>query len=156
MKSFKLVATGGTFDILHEGHYAILSKSFQVGEHVIIGVTGDEFALKRKPNEKIMHKYSVRVKNLEIAISSKFGNVGYTISKLDNIYGPTVLSNKVEAIVNSAETKSNAIEINKMRKKKGLQPLKIITISTVRSEDGVRISSSRIRAGLIDSKGKLI
>jgi pantetheine-phosphate adenylyltransferase len=54
--------------------------------------------------------------------------------------------------VNSAETKSNAIEINKMRKKKGLQPLKIITISTVRSEDGIRISSSRIRAGLINSK----
>lgn len=156
MKSFRFVATGGTFDVLHKGHYALLSKAFQVGEHVIIGVTSDELALKKKPNEKLMYHYCERVKNLEKAISSRFGKVEYTISKLDNIYGPTVLSNRVEAIVSSDETKSNASEINTIRKKKGLQPLKIITIPTVRSQDAIKISSSRIRAGLIDADGKLI
>ena len=156
MKSFRFVATGGTFDILHKGHYALLSKAFQVGEHVIIGVASDEFALKRKPNERLIYHYCERVKNLEEAISSKFGKVEYTISKLDNIYGPTVLSNSVEAIVSSYETKSNASEINIIRKKRGLQPLKIITIPTIRSQDAVKISSSRIRAGLIDEDGKLI
>jgi pantetheine-phosphate adenylyltransferase len=156
MKSFRFVATGGTFDILHKGHYALLSKAFQVGGHVIIGVTSDEFALQRKPNEKLIYRYCERVKNLEEAISSKFGKVEYTISKLDNIYGPTVLSNRVEAIVSSYETKSNASEINIIRKKRGLQPLKIITIPTIRSQDAVKISSSRIRAGLIDEDGKLI
>jgi pantetheine-phosphate adenylyltransferase len=156
MKSFKLVATGGTFDLLHKGHYALLSKAFEVGEHVIIGVTSDEFATKQKPNEKLMNRYSQRVRNLEKAISCRFGDVGYTISKLDNIYGPTVISNKVEAIVSSNETKSNASEINVVRRKNGLQPLKVITIPTVRSKDAIKISSSRIRAGLIDSDGKLI
>jgi pantetheine-phosphate adenylyltransferase len=156
MKLFKLVATGGTFDLLHKGHYTLLSKAFQVGEHVIIGVTSDEFAIKKKPNEKLMNRYHQRVKNLEKAISCRFGNVGYTISKLDNFYGPTVLSNKVQAIVSSNETKSNASEINAIRRQKGLRALKIITVSTVRSEDAIKISSSRIRAGLIDAEGKLI
>ena len=47
-KRFKTVATGGTFDILHEGHYALLSRSFQLGERVIIGITSDKYALKER------------------------------------------------------------------------------------------------------------
>ena len=156
MKSFKIVATGGTFDILHEGHFALLTKSFQLGKYVIIGVTSDEFAAKKKPNQKILHPFSDRVKHLENAISQKFGHVRYVIKMLDDIYGPTVLSSKTEAIVTSEESKSNALEINKVRISNGLKALRIFIVPTVKSEDGLKISSSRIRAGLIDEKGKVI
>jgi pantetheine-phosphate adenylyltransferase len=47
-KRFDLVATGGTFDEIHAGHLALLSKAFELGKTVIIGITSDEFAIKRK------------------------------------------------------------------------------------------------------------
>ncbi|HZD12696.1 MAG TPA: adenylyltransferase/cytidyltransferase family protein, partial [Candidatus Binatus sp.] len=108
-KRFKLVATGGTFDILHEGHYALLSRSFQLGEHVIIGITSDDYVLKEKGCQTILHGYNKRKRQLEKAIHSIFGDVKYTVSKLENFYGPTVLSNEVEAIIASQETKGNGI-----------------------------------------------
>jgi pantetheine-phosphate adenylyltransferase len=66
-----------------------------------------------------------------------------------------VLSSLTEAIVTSEESKPNAEEINKLRTRNGLEPLKIFIVPTVKSEDGLKISSSRIRAGLIDKKGKV-
>ena len=45
---FDIVATGGTFDILHKGHYMLLLKAFEVGRHVIIGVSSDNYATWRK------------------------------------------------------------------------------------------------------------
>jgi pantetheine-phosphate adenylyltransferase len=155
-KRFRLVATGGTFDILHEGHYALLSRSFQLGERVIIGITSDDYALKEKGCQTILHDYNKRARQLEHAIHSKFGDVKYTTSKLENFYGPTVLSNEVEAIIASQETKGNGIKINKLRKKNGLKLLKIITVPIIKSEDGLRLSSSRIRSGEIDSTGRLL
>ena len=155
-KRFKLVATGGTFDILHEGHLALLSRSFQLGERVIIGVTSDDYALKEKGGKTILHGYTKRVRRLKHAIHSNFGRVKYTISKLENFYGPTVLSGEVEAIIASQETKRNGIKINKLRKKNGLALLIIITVPIIKSQDGVRLSSSRIRSGEIDSSGKLL
>jgi len=155
-KRFKLVATGGTFDILHEGHLALLSRSFQLGESVIIGVTSDDYALKEKGGQTILQGYTKRVRQLKHAIHANFGSVKYTISKLENFYGPTVLSGEVEAIIASQETKRNGIKINKLRKKNGLALLIIITVPIIKSQDGVRLSSSRIRSGEIDSSGKLL
>ncbi len=152
-KQFKLVATGGTFDILHKGHYALLSTSFELGERVIIGITSDDYAHKEKGGRTI-RGYDERVIQLEQAIHSKFGGVKYTIRKLENFYGPTVLSKEVEGIIVSQETKSNGIKINEIRKMIGLRPLTIITVPMIKSGDGLRLSSSRIRAGEVDTKGK--
>ena len=41
---YRTVATGGTFDHLHRGHLALLARSFEVGDRVVIGVTSDAFA----------------------------------------------------------------------------------------------------------------
>jgi len=38
---FDIVATGGTFDEIHVGHLGLLSKAFEVGKKVIIGVSSD-------------------------------------------------------------------------------------------------------------------
>ena len=66
------------------------------------------------------------------------------------------MSGEVEAIIASQETKRNGIKINKLRKKNGLALLVIITVLIIKSQDGVRLSSSRIRSGEIDSSGKLL
>jgi pantetheine-phosphate adenylyltransferase len=153
-KRFGLVATGGTFDEIHAGHLALLSKAFELSKSVIIGVTSDEFAIKRKGKNNINHKYEDRVANLRDAIRENFGDVTYQISKLDNDYGPVILSADVGALVASTETANKGDEINRIRYSKGLASIEVITVDLVRAYNGKPISSSRIRSGEIDASGK--
>jgi pantetheine-phosphate adenylyltransferase len=155
-EKYDVVATGGTFDVIHVGHLALLSKAFEVGKKVIIGVSSDAFASIAKANNKLTHNYEQRVNNLKEKIEEKFGNVTYEISKLDDVYGPTVIYGHVEAIISSTETAVNGHLINEIRSRNGLKPLNIISVNMIRAEDGYPISSTRIRKGEIDSSGKLL
>ena len=155
-EKYDLVATGGTFDVIHVGHLALLSKAFEVGKKVIIGVSSDAFVSIAKANNKLNHNYEERVSNLKEKIEEKFGNVTYEITKLDDVYGPTVIYGHVQAIVSSTETAVNGHLINEIRSRNGLQPLNIISVNMIRAEDGYPISSTRIRNGEIDSSGKLL
>jgi len=86
MTQFGTVALGGTFDIIHKGHLALLSKAFSISSHAIIGLTGDELALKM--NKKAINDYSKRFESLTNVIQKKFPNSSYSISKLENDFGP--------------------------------------------------------------------
>ena len=88
MSEFNLVAMGGTFDIIHKGHITLLSKAFSISSKVIIGLTSDELA--KQKGKKIQNPYSARFGNLENTIKTKFPNISYQISKLDNDFGPAV------------------------------------------------------------------
>lgn len=153
---FDLVATGGTFDEIHIGHIALLSKAFELGKRVIIGVTSDDFAEKTKREKKLNHSYDKRVFNLKDIIQKKFGRVSYKISKLDNDYGPIVILGEVDALIASTETAKKGEKINEIRSKKGLPPIAIISVDLIRTEDGSPISSTRIREGEIDPFGKIL
>jgi pantetheine-phosphate adenylyltransferase len=153
---FDLVATGGTFDEIHIGHIALLSKAFELGKRVIIGVTSDDFAEKTKGEKKLNHGYDKRVFNLKDIIQKKFGRVSYKISKLDNEYGPIVILGRVDALIASTETAKKGEKINEIRSKKGLPPIAIISVDLIRTEDGSPISSTRIREGEIDPFGKIL
>jgi pantetheine-phosphate adenylyltransferase len=155
-EKYDVVATGGTFDVIHLGHLALLSKAFEVGKKVIIGVSSDAFASVAKGKNKLNHNYEERVSKLKEKIEEKFGNVTYEISKLDDVYGPTVICGHVEAIISSTETAGNGRLINEIRSQNGLKPLNIISVNMIRAEDGYPISSTRIRKGEIDSSGKLL
>jgi pantetheine-phosphate adenylyltransferase len=155
-QKFKVVATGGTFDELHIGHLALLSKAFELGKKVIIGVSSDEFADSVKGKGKIVHSYEQRVANLRLFIRGNFGEVNYEISKLNTSYGPTLISDEVDGLIVSSETSKTGLEINEARSKKGLKPLTIVIVDLVRAEDGNPISSSRIRTGQIDPQGRLL
>ena len=48
MSEFSLIATGGTFDIIHRGHLILLSNAFTISDKVIIGLTSDELAEKKE------------------------------------------------------------------------------------------------------------
>ena len=47
MSKFSLVAMGGTFDIIHQGHLTLLANAFEISNKVIIGLTSDEFVQKK-------------------------------------------------------------------------------------------------------------
>lgn len=149
-----MVATGGTFDEIHVGHIALLSKAFQTGRKVIIGVSSDEFAKKR--GKRLNHNFDQRVENLKEMIKKEFGNVSYKIAKLDGDFGPAVTTSDVGALVASSETQAKGRLLNQIRAKRGLKPVEVIEVGLVRAEDGSPISSTRIRAGEIDSRGRLL
>lgn len=148
---FDTIATGGTFDILHKGHYTLLLKAFEVGKQVIIGISSDNYATIKK--KKITNEYPIRLKNLKRFIEDKFNKSNYSIYELNDFYGPTVLTNDVQAIVTTEGTKENCIKINELRKSKGLPQLEIIIVPLVKDQDGKVISSTRIREGEIDING---
>ena len=156
MKKFNLAATGGTFDVLHVGHFALLSKAFEIANSVIIGVTSDDFAGQVKGKAKIQHSYEDRTSVLKKAIRNKFGDVNYLISKLQTTFGPAVLSGEVEVLVASRDTSVSGKELNKIRQANGLKPIAIVIVEMVKADDGQSISSTRIRLGQIDSLGKLL
>lgn len=153
-EKFAVVATGGTFDEIHVGHIALLSKAFQAGRKVIIGVSSDEFAKKR--GKRLNHSFDQRVENLKKMIRKEFGNVSYEIARLDGDFGPAVTTGDVGALVASSETQAKGRLLNEMRAKKGLKSVEVIAVALVKAEDGSPISSTRIRAGEIDSRGRLL
>jgi pantetheine-phosphate adenylyltransferase len=148
---FDIVATGGTFDILHKGHYKILLKAFEVGRQVIIGISSDNYATLKK--KKITNEYSIRQEKLKKFIGENFNKSNYSIYQLNDFYGPTVLTRHVEAIVTTKSTKENCVKINELRKLKGMPQLEIILVPLVEDKEGKVISSTRIREGEIDING---
>jgi pantetheine-phosphate adenylyltransferase len=149
---YKVVATGGTFDHLHRGHVALLEKSFDVGETVVIGVTTDEFASKEGKTPDQSNEQ--RVAALEDLIREKFPGRDHLIVKLDDYFGPGIASPEVEAIVVSKETAARVPIANALRAKKGYPPLHVVVVDYVLAFDSTPISSTRIRRGEIDAEGK--
>ena len=153
MKSFALVAMGGTFDIIHSGHMALLNKAFSISIKVIIGVTSDQFAVKKGKNPE--NDYSKRISLLKSTIEENFPGSAYEISKLENEFGPAVLEESVKALIVSEETSDKGILLNKLRAERNLPPVKIVVVPIVLAKDGKAISTTRIKNLEIDSHGNL-
>lgn len=154
MSKYRTVATGGTFDHIHAGHEALLSRSFELGDVVVIGVTSDTFAPRegKSPDQP----YEERLRALEGLIHSKFPGRRYIIAKLDDFFGPGIASPEVEAIVATKETATRVPIANSLRAEKGYPPLKVEVVQFVLAEDGRPLSSTRIRSGEIDQNGKVL
>ncbi|HEY7696563.1 MAG TPA: pantetheine-phosphate adenylyltransferase [Nitrososphaeraceae archaeon] len=148
---FDIVATGGTFDILHKGHYMLLLKAFEVGRKIIIGVSSDGYATRNQ--KKIINNYVIREENLKKFIEKNFNKSNYSVYQLDDFYGPTVLTRDVQAIITTESSMENCVKINRLRKSKDMPQLKIIIVPLVEDKEGKVISSSRIREGEIDIHG---
>lgn len=145
---------GGTFDILHLGHKALLQRAFEVGNIVLIGLTTDARALKNR-NKTLINPYNIRLANLQNLLKSMKSLDKFQIVPLENDWGPSVIDEDFEAIIVSDETKSTAQKINKIRSADGKTELEIVVVPMIRAQDGNRISSSRIRNKEINSEGKL-
>ena len=154
MSKFSLIAMGGTFDIIHDGHITLLSTAFDISEKVIIGLTSDEFVQKKGKNP--IHKYDERLKNLTSIIFKKFPNSYFEISQLNNDFGPAVFEKEVQALVVSDETKNQGNILNKLRTERNISPVEIIVVPMTLAKDGKRISTTRIKNSEIDSDGNLL
>ena len=145
---------GGTFDILHAGHKALLQRALEAGDIVLIGLTTDARASKSR-NKTQINTYNIRLTNLQDLLKSMKSLDRFQIVPLENDWGPSVVDEDFEAIIVSDETKSTAQKINKIRSAEGKSELEIVIVPMIKAQDGNRISSSRIRNKEIDSEGKL-
>ncbi len=154
MPKYSLVALGGTFDIIHKGHLTLLLNASVLSDKVIIGITSDEFAIRK--GKILLNKYDARLQNLTSVISKEFPSTIFQISKLENDFGPAVLEKDVQALIVSDETSNQGRALNELRAKKDLAPVEIITVPMFLAQDGKRISTTRIKNLEIDADGNLL
>ena len=147
------LATGGTFDILHDGHEALLRAAFELDpEVVLIGLTTDRFAGESR---RRMNPYPVRERNLVRFLRARRWP-RFRIEAIDDPYGPADDLAELDAIVVSAERHGVAVALNEARKAKGFRPLEIHAVPMVLAQDGLPIASRRIRSEVIDRHGRRV
>jgi pantetheine-phosphate adenylyltransferase len=146
-----VVAIGGTFDRLHDGHKSLLLESFRLGERVIVGLTSDAYV--KKAGKVGVDLYGERRRGLRRFLESE-GLLGRAkIVKINDRFGPVVEDSAISCIVVTEETLETALEANRARAEKGMAPMKVHTIGMVMAIDRLPISSSRIRKGELDGHG---
>jgi len=148
MKKFNYAVVAGTFDHLHAGHLALLKTAKQQSRRLAIGLTGPEF-IAQKTLAPLIEPFDLRRQQLK-----KFlGKFPAKIVSLKDPIGPAATTPFYDAIFASPETMANVNKINYLRRRVSLKPLKTVMIRPVKDTAGKTISSSRIRAGLINREG---
>ena len=154
MKCYPHLFLAGTFDGLHAGHRAILTRAFEEGEKVTIGLTSDAFVKKFKTLTFKIKTYEERKKVLEQWLKKR--NNHASIIAIDDPYEPAASMPDLDAIIVTNENKKRGEYINALRQGLALSPLALIEVPMVAAEDGTTISSTRMRNGEIDHDGRLI
>ena len=145
------MAVGGTFDILHAGHEALLTKAIDIGGKLLLGLTSD--AMARRTRKKVS-TYATRRRNLESYLRRKRVK-GFEIVRIDDEVGPAGTED-LDALVVSAEKRAVGVLVNELRAMRGLHPLDLYPVPMVLADDCLPISSTRIRAKDIDRVGRMV
>ncbi|MFZ2411091.1 MAG: phosphopantetheine adenylyltransferase [Candidatus Methanoperedens sp.] len=146
------IAVGGTFDPLHDGHKALLMKACELsrGGELLVGITSDDM-VKNKVHDVV--DYRSRYNEVMGFIIAQ--GISPVIARLDDPFGPTI-SEDFDFIVVSPETHPVALKINRIRREKGLRLIDIVLVDYVLADDGLPISSTRIKRGEIDRHGRVL
>ncbi len=152
---YKHVVVGGTFDTLHAGHQHFLSRAFEEGARVTIGLTSARYIRRFKRNKGIT-PYSKRYQALVGWLRRQGHAARATVVPLHDPYGPAILPDGFDAIVVTTDNFPTAYQINVRREAMGLPALAIIRIDLVAGQDAKPISATRIRKGEIDREGRLL
>lgn len=143
---------GGSFDHFHRGHVQLLETTFQQCQFVYLGIATEKLT-KHKNFQSSFESYTVREENIKSYLFSKKYIERTKIVPIDDVYGNTITEKAIEAIFVTDDTKAIVPKINEQRILHNMPPLKMVTVPFVNAEDGIPISSERIRKGEIDRSG---
>ncbi len=146
------ICLGGTFDPLHEGHKQLLRRAFEAGDEVLIGLTSDSMASAKGGG---VRRFKERKRLLEEFLRSQ-GWESFTIEEIEDRFGPAAHRADLDAIVVSEETEETVADLNHVRRSRGLGALSVVKVPLLPAEDGLPISSTRIRKGEIDPGGRVL
>ncbi len=156
MNRFPHVFVAGTFDGLHKGHIALLTRALEEGERVTVGVTSDSF-IRAYKSQITNHNDQTKRKQAVVQWLTDQGFIDRAkIIFIDNPYEPAASMPDLTAIIVTAENRTTGERINELRQGLALSPVALIEVPIVAADDGQPISSSRIRGGEITAFGKLI
>lgn len=154
MDTYTHAVLGGTFDHLHAGHHSHLHAAASCAPRLTIGLTSDEMIVK-KSFAQALESYEVRRAGLSAWFAEHAPKTHYEIVAINDIYGPAGHVAAYDVLVATASTQANAALVNKQREASGVAPLPVVLAQEIPADDGVLISSTRIRAGEIDRDGHL-
>lgn len=126
-----VVAVGGTFDHLHDGHKLLLTiAGFLAKEKLIVGITGTELLVNKKYAE-VMESYLKRRNNVEEFVQYLYPALEVESHMLHDVAGPTGTIEDIDALVLSSETRKGGNAVNKIRQDKGWHPLVVYEIDVI-------------------------
>ena len=145
------VVVGGTFDILHDGHRALLEATFAGRPaRVLIGLSTDRFA---KEQRRRVAPYAQREAVLRRYLRSR-KHRNWEIRRLEQPFGVAADVPDLDVLVVSEERLPVARRLNDARRARGFKPLELRRVPMALAQDGLPIQSRRIRAGIIDAHGR--
>jgi len=133
----------------------LLKKAFEMAGKdgtVVIALTSDQMA--RSTRTRQVKDFQTRLDNLKKILKEKLGVERFEVERIHDVFG-SAIEDDYSYIVVSPETMAMACRINEIRRENGFSPIKIVQIDYRMAEDNIRISSTRISEGKIDSHGKL-
>jgi len=139
---------GGTFNIIHDGHRALIRRAFELSDDVIIGLTTDEMA---SIGRKRLNPYYLRMKALLLFLNSIKRDA--EIVPITDKFGPAATMEKGYLVV-SRESEKTAVMINEKRIADGLEPMIVSVIEMVKNKAGVELHASNIISGEVSRSGE--
>ena len=149
VRQFSRCLVGGTFDRFHAGHIYLLDLALSKSQHVEVWITDDKMVSDKVG---IPLELDRRMDELSEWAELKHGD-RISLHILRDKFGPALHRKDCDAITCTIETKRNCLLINEQRYAAGLEALEIIVAPHIEDGAGGIISSTRIRAGIIDRDG---
>ncbi|MHB8585634.1 MAG: inosine/xanthosine triphosphatase [Thermoplasmatota archaeon] len=156
------VCMGGTFDVFHRGHEALLAHAFGGGEaatgapatrRVFVGITSDAFANARRA--RAVSPYEERAAAVRGFLAQNGWSSLADVGPIEDTVG-RALEPAFQAIAVTPDTVPGAIEINRQRLIAGLPPLQVLVAPLILAEDGLPVSATRIRGHEVDREGRIL
>ena len=147
-----LCLVAGTFDRLHDGHYALLRAAFCAGKRVEIWVCDDGMVAAKaatlpSAQRTRLRSYVSRSEALAAWCNTQPGWAGrFSVHQLSDPVGPAADAPAGTSIACSEETAKACVALNEGRAAAGRAPLRIVVVPLAVGATGAKLSSTALRA----------
>ncbi|MCI4369476.1 MAG: pantetheine-phosphate adenylyltransferase [Thermoplasmata archaeon] len=153
-KPYRVGVCGGTFDHFHVGHALLLETAARLGQEVRVGVTTANYLAEHpKPFGERLQPFATRRSAVVRHLNALDQEVRWRVVPLNDAFGGS-LERGVDLLVASTESAAGARRVNSERRRLRLPALAVEKVPLLRADDLLPVSSRRIRAGLIDRRGR--